>query len=80
MWSPPSREHQNGNITSYHLELNDTAGVRTVTGTSYAYVANNLHPNYIYGYRVAAVTIARGPYSEWTHVRMPTTGNNITRT
>ena len=67
-WDPPRIEHQNGAISSYHVQLNDTAGVRTVTGTSYT--ANNLRPGTIYGYRVAAFTVGLGPYSPWQYVRM----------
>ncbi|CAI8037191.1 Phosphatidylinositol phosphatase PTPRQ [Geodia barretti] len=70
-WDPPRIEHQNGAISSYHVQLNDTAGVRTVTGTSYT--ANNLRPGTIYGYRIAAFTVGLGPYSQWQYVRMTET-------
>ena len=68
-WSPPNSQDQNGEIHHYSLELNDTIGVRTVIGTSHTVF--NLHPYYIYNYRVAAFTVALGPYSQWRSVRMP---------
>lgn len=68
-WSPPSTQYQNGIIRHYSLELNDTTGLRTVTGSSYT--VTNLHPYYIYNYSIAAFTIALGPYSGWMSVRMP---------
>ena len=69
-WTPPSVQYRNGIITSYHLELNDTAGLRTTTETSH--VVHNLRPSYTYGYRVAAFTVGLGPFTSWRYVTMPT--------
>ena len=68
MWSAPSLQYINGVIRHYSIQLNDTTGIRTTTGTSYT--IHNLHPYYIYQYRVAAFTVRLGPYSQWQSVRM----------
>ena len=75
-WSAPSINSQNGVIRHYSLQFNNTDGLWTLTQTSYT--ATNLHPYYIYAYRVAAFTVGLGPYSLLRTVRMPQSGTVYT--
>lgn len=64
-WQAPLLELQNGDITSYHinvLEL-ETGVVMSFTTvpTDSIYVVNSLHPFYNYNCSVAAYTIGLGP-------------------
>ena len=65
-WQPPPLESQNGIIRSYEIIL-----VELETGTTFLYnttettiTISSLHPYYVYEYRVAAVTVATGPFSD----------------
>ena len=53
-------------IHNYSLQLNDTVGIRMVSGTSHT--VEGLLPNHVYSYRVAAFTVDLGPYSQWRYV------------
>lgn len=65
-WQPPPIDSQNGIIRNYEVSL-----VELVTNTTSSYITTEttitislLHPYYVYEYRVAAVTVAIGPFSE----------------
>ena len=62
-WQPPSTP--NGAISAYYIiitELN-TSISETVTTQNLEKQVIRLHPYYTYSIRVAAVTVAEGPYS-----------------
>ncbi len=64
-WKPPQLEQQNGVITSYYVnvfELRTGTVLRFQThGAATFYIANTLHPYYLYNCSVAAFTIGLGP-------------------
>ena len=64
-WQAPLRENQNGEITSYHINIVEleTELLTTVTtaSTDSIYVVNSLHPFYHYNCSVAAFTNGLGP-------------------
>ena len=66
-WRPPLAQYQNGVIRSYYVEftvVNSTEALfQYITQDQYL-VINNLEPNTVYSYRVAAYTVGRGPFSE----------------
>lgn len=64
-WNQPAGRH-NGIIQGYRLnitELNTGQIFRNVSATA-SLVISNLHPDYTYEWRVAAVTVGEGPYSD----------------
>ena len=64
-WRPPLAQYQNGIIRSYYVELNSTDEARFQHTTQDQYLlVDNLQPYTIYGCRVAAYTVGRGPLSE----------------
>lgn len=82
-WLPPSYSDRNGEISNYSIVLTDSVrGTNVgynVSGnvTSFRFV--NLHPAYLYGVRIAAVTISPGPYSHMIDVNMAEDGKFLTK-
>ena len=64
-WDPPPLYQQNGIITSYLINVTEreTGMVFTRSTTDFRTVFTNLHPDYVYECRVAAITVAQGPYT-----------------
>ena len=65
-WQPPPFDSQNGIIRHYEsvlVEL-ETGTTSNYTTTETTITISSLHPFYMYEYRVAAVTIATGPFSD----------------
>ena len=65
-WRPPLAEHQNGIIREYDteiFELNTTTKFMYTTQDPFLLI-NNLDPDKVYMCRIAAITTAKGPYSE----------------
>ena len=64
---PPLAQYQNGIIRGYYVELNSEssseAEFQYTTQDQYLLV-DNLQPYSLYGSRVAAYTVGRGPLSE----------------
>ena len=65
-WNPPEFHHQNGIIRQYHISLRENA-----TGREWELVTvrtnmllDFLNPHSYYTYRVSAVTVGNGPYSD----------------
>ena len=66
-WRAPLFENRNGILRSYIINIIQESSGETqdiiITQGAYAQIGN-LHPYYNYTYRIAAVTIAAGPFSE----------------
>ena len=65
-WQPPPFDSQNGIIRHYEIVLVEleTGTTSNYTTTETTITISSLHPYYLYEYRVAAVTIATGPFSD----------------
>ena len=76
-WSPPPEEHQNGIITEYRLQVMEvlTSMILLKSSNSTTIEVSGLHPDYEYEWRVAAVTVGVGPYTNNTTTRLPEDGN-----
>ena len=63
-WEEPRGRH-NGIIQEYRINLTEMETGRMIQMMSITttLTINNLHPDYTYTWRVAAVTITEGPYS-----------------
>ena len=77
-WSPPPEQHQNGIITVYRVQLTEVlTGVMLVKSSNSTTIeVSGLHPDYEYEWRVAAVTVGVGPYTNTTTTRLPEDGND----
>lgn len=66
VWKNPSRESLNGIVRSYSLQLTEeyTGKTLLVTSKSRQNLFEGLHPFYNYTLRVAAFTVAIGPFSD----------------
>ena len=64
-WQSPPFDSQNGIIRRYEIVLVEleTGITSNYTTTETTITISSLHPYYLYEYRVAAVTIATGPFS-----------------
>ncbi len=71
-WSPPSLHYQNGLIVSYSVNVteNETAAMFQVKTNQTTFRFLSLHPDYTYCCRIAANTIAEGPFSPNYCVRL----------
>ena len=76
-WSPPPEEHQNGIIIEYKVQVTEvlTGEMVVKTSNSTTIEVSGLHPDYAYEWRVAAVTVGVGPYTNTTTTRLPEDGN-----
>ena len=66
-WTPPSRDQQNGIITTYYINVTEVesgmASQLMVAGATELLV-DTLHPYYVYNFYISAATIVgQGPYS-----------------
>lgn len=76
-WTPPSHDHQNGNVQYYILRIVEAESGREEVLNIFStlhFIAGDLHPHYTYRVSVAAVTIAAGPSTEPQEVKMPQDG------
>ena len=80
MWDPPPLYQQNGVITSYLINVTEreTGLVFTRSTTDLRTLFTNLHPDYVYECRVAAVTVAQGPYTLTFAIRVLVSSTLIT--
>lgn len=71
-WGPPPLYQQNGFITSYFINVTEreTGLVFMYSTTTLQIVLDSLHPDYVYECRVAAITVAQGPYTSTFAVRV----------
>ena len=77
-WSPPLEEDRNGIIQGYTVRV---VGVHTdedftLSVSTTAAIVGGLHPFYSYKFRVAAVTILHGPFSNPKTAMMPPFGKS----
>ena len=66
-WRPPLIQYWNGIIRGYYVEftlVNSTEVWAQYTTQDQHLLIDNLEPNTMYVYRVAAYTVGRGPFSE----------------
>lgn len=75
-WSPPGADLQNGVIREYRVQVQEieTGNFSLYTSFSTSIEISSLHPDYTYDIRVAAVTIAIGPYSAIVNITTPEDG------
>ena len=75
-WSSPTSEHQNGYIQGYSINLVEieTGISMTFSTTEQNNTILNLHPYYRYSYKIAAITIGQGPFSEPFVIQLPESG------
>ena len=78
-WVLPPFEHQNGIIREYRVNITERETGRTyyLTTAATSLTAPSLHPFYTYDCKVAAFTIAQGPYSEKLSITMPEDGRSL---
>ena len=78
-WVLPPFEHQNGIIREYQVNITERETGRTyyLTTAATSLTVPSLHPFYTYDCKVAAFTIAQGPYSEKLSITMPEDGRSL---
>ena len=78
-WSQPLPEEQNGIIRSYLINITvaETGQYIQLTTNKTTITAGGLHPYYNYHISVAAVTIARGPYTKVYSLQTPQDGKQM---
>lgn len=71
MWEPPPLYLRNGLVTQYTINVTERETGLTFQHTtpSLEILISDLHPDYVYECRVAAVTIAEGPFTEVFAIR-----------
>ena len=66
-WAPPPAEHRNGMIRRYRVIISDSDHTTSDTALSVTsgreFTISQLTPNHLYTVKVAAYTVALGPYS-----------------
>ena len=75
-WMPPPKEHQNGVIREYRVNIteSETEMAYRLTTAATTLAVYSLHPFYTYECIVAAFTIAEGQYSVEVNITMPEDG------
>ena len=75
-WQPPPFDSQNGIIRHYEIVLVEleTGTTSNYTTTDTTITISSLHPYYTYEYKVAAVTVATGPFSETVSIQTLSAG------
>ena len=78
-WNQPLPEKQNGFIQSYivNITMSETGQDIQLTTNNTTVTAEGLHPYYNYHISVAAVTIARGPYTKVYSLQTPQDGKQM---
>ena len=77
-WQPPTPADQNGIIQGYRLEILEveTDSMTQINTSALNATIGTLHPFYSYKNRVAAFTIALGPFSDDFIIQMPPHSEN----
>ncbi len=80
-WLPPAFKDRNGIIRQYWIQISEKnnseapfTSFRELQEESPPVIMENLHPSYQYQLRVSAVTVDRGPSSEYIAWTMPEDG------
>ena len=78
-WLPPPREHRNGLIRHFWINITEINTGRKFTKTlsSTATVLSSLHPYYTYQFSVAAYTVGLGPFTTAIVLKMPQDGETV---
>ncbi len=78
-WDPPPFDEQNGRIRQYLINVTEletgASFLQTSSGTEFT--VYSLHPNYVYEFTVAAVTVGAGPPSPPILIQTNEDGNNV---
>lgn len=75
-WAPPQSVDHNGIIREYNvniLEVETDIEFYHVISSTFI-VVSSLHPDYMYEWSVAAVTVSTGPYSYTLNITTPENG------
>ena len=77
-WSPPPREHHNGVIRQFWINITEVDTGRRFQRTSVDtfFTVPSLHPFYTYQFSVAAYTVNPGPFTEPSMLQMPQDGKD----
>ena len=77
-WSPPPREHYNGVIRQFWINITEVDTERRFQRTSVdtSFTVTSLHPFYIYQFILSAYTVNPGPFTEPSILQMPQDGKN----
>lgn len=75
-WDPPSAHQVNGLVQYYTVSLQEveTSLYYNLQTNNLSLTLSDLHPYYTYSIMVAAVTVAKGPYSSHITFRAPQDG------
>jgi len=78
-WLPPPREHHNGLIRHFWINITEINTGRRFKRTlfSTATVLSSLHPYYTYQFSVAAYTVSLGPFTTAFVLKMPQDGETV---
>ena len=78
-WLPPPREHRNGLIRHFWINITEINTGRKFERTlfSTATVLSSLHPYYTYQFSVAAYTVSLGPFTTAFVLKMPQDGETV---
>lgn len=76
LWSPPPSHSLNGKVQYYLIHTEDEQGNVNLTEEQREFtVIVSLTPAVNYMFKVAAVTVGEGPYSDPVHLKMPEDGD-----
>jgi len=78
-WQPPPQESLNGILRHFRLEWRTNKGnISSITlgGHRHSHRLTNLKPFTEYDVRIAVVTVAKGPFSNWTTNRTKEASEN----
>ena len=73
-WTSPPKQHQNGRITFYAIEMDvvDTEARMDMISNETSVLLKYLHPFYTYSFAIAAAnSVGLGPLSNASRVQMP---------
>ena len=78
-WSPPLREHYNGVIRQFSINITeaDTGRRFQLISVGTSFTVSSLHPFYTYSFQIAAYTVNLGPFSEPSLLQMPQDGKDV---
>jgi len=79
-WEPPPNDALNGILRNFIIEWRTSGGSNNssirLNSDEHSYMLTNLKPFTKYEVRIAAITSARGPFSNWSAVRTAEAGKN----
>lgn len=78
-WNPPPEESLHGNLQNFAIEWRasgENVSNTTLSADQNSHQLTNLKPFTEYDVRIAAVTVARGPFSDWSTSRTKEAGEH----